>query len=456
MMNRPLNKACVVMLEMTFLLCPLSAKAAELQPLAVDPAVSYIQYADRNVLWGINHSFNGTGWSRENNVWYYYVNGRKVTGLTIINGRTYLLDQRTGAMKVNGWLQVGAYWYHSDGYGRVQTGWKQIQGKWYYLDPIKRGAMARNQFVLNSDGWHYVDGYGVMQKSNTVNHSGKTYHLNSWGVMDKSRWIQTGGKWYYYDNWGVRRKGLSTIGGKMYLLDPQSGAMKVNGWLQIGKNWYHSDGYGRVQTGWKQIQGNWYYLDSSQKGAMAKSRFVQNADGWHFVNSYGIMQKARIINHNGKQYYLNAWGIMVKNTTVSYGGKRYQANGWGELSLINNTGNSPTGEQYWVIIRERSGSGWKWLICFNSTIPSSRLYLSSEDGIFLNNGSGTTKYVRYLAGTTRGEWIKYSEEDMLSIDNTAKIIASNLDVYVNGDKKYMSKTTYSNTYWDYVREQGGD
>jgi len=56
-------------------------------------------------------------WKRKNNFFYYYKNGRKLTGLQKIDGKTYYFDKK----------------------GRQRTGWREIDDKCYYFQ-IQNGS----------------------------------------------------------------------------------------------------------------------------------------------------------------------------------------------------------------------------------------------------------------------------------------------------------------------------
>ena len=275
------------------------------------------------------------GWFKLSGRWYYGIpakRGAVARSLAVINGKRYLLHPSTGAMTVNGWLQIGKSWYHSNGAGIVQTGWTQVGKDWYYLSPSRHGAMVKSRFVKNKDGWHFVNAYGIMQKNRVIRHSGKLYLLNSWGVMVHGGWYNQNGRRYYADSWGVLKKGIAKVGSRYYLFDPNNAALRRGVWVQIGKSWYHSNSSGAVQTGWTQVGKNWYYLSPGRKGAMVTHRFVKNRDGWHFVNAYGIMQKNRVIKYMGDLYLLNSWGVMQKGGFKKQNGHWYFADEWGVLN----------------------------------------------------------------------------------------------------------------------------
>lgn len=92
-----------------------------------------------------------TGWIEEGGR-KYYVNrdGTYATGVSEINGKTYLLDE-SGALLMGGWQTFDGSQYYLNGDGTVYTGWLELDGKSYYLR--SDGTMARGCEVI--DGTNY-------------------------------------------------------------------------------------------------------------------------------------------------------------------------------------------------------------------------------------------------------------------------------------------------------------
>ncbi len=178
--------------------------------------------------------------------WYYFdADGYTITGFyKPDNCNRYLHPDYKGAMQI-GWFQAtDRQWYYADGYGRILTGWQEVNGKWYYLDPARDGMMLKDDLVPDWNGFHYVDGWGVMQKNRIVEHEGKQYYADGWGVI-QTGWIYTGGKWYCADETGAFRIGWyedPDLG--MRYLEP---AMVVNATRTIAGKTYRFDGYGNVK-----------------------------------------------------------------------------------------------------------------------------------------------------------------------------------------------------------------
>ena len=91
------------------------------------------------------------GWIKENNKWYYYKDGKKVTG----------------------WQKLtwsgGTDWFYFDSNGVMLTGWQKLKWSkgesWFYFDP-KSGAMMTGLLYLkwkDRYDWYLFDENGAMQ-----------------------------------------------------------------------------------------------------------------------------------------------------------------------------------------------------------------------------------------------------------------------------------------------------
>ena len=167
------------------------------------------------------------GWTKEGSDWYYYKDGKALTGWQKLNQKWYYFN-KSGKM-LTGWQKIGTKWYYfspsASTIGELQSGWKQIGTKWYFFNTADKTL-------------------GQMQTG----------------------WKKSGGKWYY----------LST--------ESKTLGEMANGWKQIGKDWYFFDG-GAMKTGWKKSAGKWYYFD--QDGVMVTGKRTIGGKTYNF-NSSGI------------------------------------------------------------------------------------------------------------------------------------------------------------------------
>ena len=145
------------------------------------------------------------GWKTSKGKKYYYINGKKVTGLQTINGKMYFFktsgknkgQMLTGMQTIEkkkyyfiksgknkgqmatGWQTINKkkYYFVTSGskQGTVTTKWKKIGGKQYYFIPSgsSKGQMVTGWKVIGKTTY-YFDKDGVRDNSKTVNSSRKS------------------------------------------------------------------------------------------------------------------------------------------------------------------------------------------------------------------------------------------------------------------------------------------
>ena len=183
------------------------------------------------------------GWIQEGTDWYYYKDGKALTGWQKLSQKWYYFN-KSGKM-LTGWQKIGQKWYYFNKSGKMLTGWQKIGQKWYYFS--KSGNMLTG-------------------------------------------WQQIGKKWYFFSTaektLGQVQTGWKKSGGKWYYLSTESSTLgeMVTGWKQIGKNWYFFDG-GAMKTGWQKIGGKWYYFDS--EGVMVTGKRAIGGKNYNF-DSAGV------------------------------------------------------------------------------------------------------------------------------------------------------------------------
>ena len=141
-----------------------------------------------------------TGWSFENNHWYYYKNGSRATGWQWVDTAWYYIDG-SGVMQT-GWLKQGDTWYYLNSSGAMQKGWQQIGNTRYYLNDS--GVMLTGWQWIGTE-WYYFNGSGAMQ-TGWLTQGGSRYYLQSDGVMTRG-WYYISGEWMYFNSSGVLIEG---------------------------------------------------------------------------------------------------------------------------------------------------------------------------------------------------------------------------------------------------------
>ena len=111
------------------------------------------------------------GWLKQDDVWYYFVNGRLITGgIYDIDGKTYGF---TGGHLAKNTVVGSDYTYYTDANGViVKNTWEKINGEWFYFGA--NGRMLTGIRVINGttyyftspghssdDDYYYDDYYGI-------------------------------------------------------------------------------------------------------------------------------------------------------------------------------------------------------------------------------------------------------------------------------------------------------
>lgn len=108
--------------------------------------------------------WDGNGWQKTGDNWYYYIAGVKQSGWQSIaykgSNEWFYLDPVKYTMVV-GWAFIDNYWYYMDKTtGVMKTGWQYVDGYWYYLNPsrvggIPKGAM-RTGWINDGEADYYM------------------------------------------------------------------------------------------------------------------------------------------------------------------------------------------------------------------------------------------------------------------------------------------------------------
>ena len=126
----------------------------------------------------VAHAAGKSGWKKENGSWYYYRNGKKVTG----------------------WIKDGNFWYYMDRNGKMAEGWRKVGGKWYYLVP-GYGFMAVCNHKINGK-WYFFDEVNGDMKTGWIRSEDEDGYY--WVYCNPSGdaavgWKKIGGVWYYFN-----------------------------------------------------------------------------------------------------------------------------------------------------------------------------------------------------------------------------------------------------------------
>lgn len=202
------------------------------------------------------------GWVKDGDIWYYYVNGQKVTG----------------------WKLIDSYWYYFESNGTMKRGWLYLGEYYYYL--FYSGQMAT--------GWQNLDG--------------KTYHFYSNGQMSVG-WNKIDGGWYYFNEDGSLHIGWLDLDGTFYY-SFSSGEIAI-GWLQLGDKWYYFDEDGKMQRGWKLIDEYYYYFFYDGDMAIGWQRLDDVSYYFYQETDVGKKEGSMAANTIVEGYVLDKNGKMI-------------------------------------------------------------------------------------------------------------------------------------------------
>ena len=241
-------------------------------------------------------------------------------------------------------------------------------------DDIDNQKDVSGYWGKDSQGWHFYDSEGIMQKGFCII-NGKQYYFSSDGVM-RSGWQNIDRSWYYFGeaNDGSGKKDWQYIGGSWYYFEPNyvmvsdtikeisgskyafsasgamllgtfkfkddiyatkaTGAIKESGWILYNKKWYYKEENGEIiknsmhnigglkysfdedgvmRSGWQNIDGSWYYFGEANDGS-GKKDWQYIGGSWYYFEPNYVMVSDTIKEISGSKYAFSASGAMLLGT----------------------------------------------------------------------------------------------------------------------------------------------
>ena len=235
---------------------------------------------------------------------YFDKDGKQLKGQEItVDGKTYYLDQNTGALLKNSYRN----WSEKQIISRYKTNYI------YHTSYFNRDGIRATGLVKTAAGFiHYFDENGELLKNVAVNVGGTTYVFGERGRLARKSFIwdkvdftfPENVNFYYGDEKGHAVKGLQTIDGYQLYFD--------------------KDGR-QAKDKIVQIDGKTYYFDKTN-GRMVKNQ-------WASVNVGGISPASKDYRSyylgndgaavTGKHLYFTDTGIYASNGIYSINGKNY-------------------------------------------------------------------------------------------------------------------------------------
>lgn len=166
------------------------------------------------------------GWVTKQGKTYYYKEGKIYRGFLTLEGKTYLLDSKTGVL-YTGWWQNKAgqkrYFSKKDG-SMLKGGVKASKGYRYFNQ--SNGYMYVG-LVMHKGQLYYFDpktGYRFNNGFKTVN--GKTYYFKK--AWAQKGWVTVNNKTYYFgSSYTMYKNTTASISGKRYTFNSQGAASRA-------------------------------------------------------------------------------------------------------------------------------------------------------------------------------------------------------------------------------------
>lgn len=227
------------------------------------------------------------------------------------------------------------------------------------------------------------------------------------------------------------KTGWYSEGGVWYYYD--NGVMQYDKWINDGNGWCWLESDGRMAVNrWVVTYGAWYYV--GQDGYMLTNRWVNDGIGWCWVDSGGMMLSNRWISWGNQWYFLKANGYMAVDQWV-YSNKSWfwvgpsgvmASNSW--LCYNNN----------WYYLK---GGGYmaanQWLYISNAW------YWFDSSGRMANN-----EWLRY-----NGAWYFLKSGGYMAYNQWLYISNHWYKFDANGAME-SNKWILSNGYWYYLKKDG--
>ena len=226
-------------------------------------------------VWNYAHR---TGWEEQNGQYYYYIDGRKITGWLRLDDNIYYLNQ--DGSRLSGWLdENGRRRYFDENGLMTENGWvSDDSGRFLILDGIMATGLIRYE-----DQLCYLGHDGAM--------------VTGWADLED-------GRWYFDPETGCPLTGMQEIDGITYVFTPDgplaSGPMEIDGVV------HHISQEGTPLSGWQEIDGATRFLNDD--GTLHEG-WLEN-DGHTYYTEAGI-PAVGILPLEGRNCFFDSRGRQV-------------------------------------------------------------------------------------------------------------------------------------------------
>jgi len=206
---------------------------------------------------------------------YYFDNktGAQVKGDFGGNGKYY--DTSTGALVTNRYVNVDKYWYYVDAEGKPLKGsqtinnvpvyfdsyyGRQVKGDFgddgYYYDKDSgvRITLEKNRYHNINNHWYYVGSNSKILKGDHVINGVQVHFDKVFGIQAKDDFVDEDGINVFYDNFVV-------FGTPVKYYDKDTGELVKGRYFTTRGKWFYADKQGNILKGAHTIDGVPVYFD---------------------------------------------------------------------------------------------------------------------------------------------------------------------------------------------------
>ena len=235
----------------------------------------------------------------------YFVGAKGVAmkGATLIDGKEYYFDKKTGAQVKGDFGANGKYYDASTG-ALVTNRYVNIDKYWYYVDaegkPLK-GSQTINNFPV------YFDSYYGRQVKGDFGDDGYYYDKDSGAriTLEKNRFHNINNQWYYVGSNGKILKGDHVINGVQVHFDRIFGTQAKDGFVD-------KDGINVLYDSFVVFGIPVKYYDKNT-GELVKGRYFTTRGKWFYADKQGNILKGAHTIDGVPVYFDDHLGTQFKN-----------------------------------------------------------------------------------------------------------------------------------------------
>ena len=246
------------------------------------------------------------GWNGD----YYYVDGKKVTGIYAVDGVYYNFgDDGKNQGKYTGLVQIEGKWYYSK-IGALTGGWVQIGENWHYFRAYTKTAVT-GKYTVNGVTYRF-DETGMTNGAWHTDDKGTRYYYGPSYYVARNPGYMTlheiGGKTYNFGNDGYLTYGIQVLRDstsfKKYVFDFGNDGVLVREIREQGLftapdgiYYINENGYVRMGTGLIKIDDAYYYVCYSGKLKQSGNQTIteEYANGLNFVGTYYFDENCKMV-----------------------------------------------------------------------------------------------------------------------------------------------------------------